>query len=71
MQQNRTQEQVLPTSNTLPYENANLQNEMDVELSPVCTQLHEDVTIDHVVPPIVAKGNTATASPDTQAKTST
>nr|TKW14359.1 hypothetical protein SEVIR_5G163333v2 [Setaria viridis] len=38
---------------------------MDVELSPVCTQLHEDVTIDHVVPPIVAKGNTATASPDT------
>ncbi|XP_072151280.1 uncharacterized protein [Setaria viridis] len=56
LQQNRTQEQVLPTSNTL-------HNTINYNYSFTYPNVHTDVTIDHVVPPIAAKGNTATASP--------
>jgi hypothetical protein len=73
-EQNRTQEQVLPTIDSLhnavtnsfyfPGGNIELDNEMEGELSPVCTQVHTDVTIDRVMTLAAAKGDTEPALPN-------
>ncbi|XP_025794955.1 uncharacterized protein LOC112875348 isoform X3 [Panicum hallii] len=73
-EQNRTQEQVLPTIDSLhnavtnsfyfPGGNIELDNEMEGELSPVCTQVHTDVTIDRVMTLAAAKGDAGPALPN-------
>ncbi|RLM54265.1 hypothetical protein C2845_PM10G10430 [Panicum miliaceum] len=73
LQQKNIQDQALPASDTLrsavndsftyPNDNVEMDKEIEGALSPICSQVHTDVTIDHVVPPFAAKGDIGPSSP--------
>ncbi|RLN17154.1 hypothetical protein C2845_PM02G17990 [Panicum miliaceum] len=71
LQQKNIQDQALPASlrsavnDSLSYPNDNVEMDKEIEgaLSPICSQVHTDVTIDHIVPPLTAKGDIGPSSP--------